>query len=227
MTTHVDDGTLIRVLDRECEPDELAEARGHLDACDDCAGRLARFRQQSSALSLALRTADRPARPARPAPRWGLRAAAAILVMLAVGGAVRPVRAWIIERAVALWSALGGGSPDAAPPAPAGPRETAVAFVPAAGTFTVELNGAPAGGRLVVEAVGGDTARAVVLEGGGDEALMVLPSGLRITAPAGSRATYRLRLPARLGPVPIRIADQAVREFDPARSPLQIELRPR
>jgi anti-sigma factor RsiW len=223
--THLDDGTLVRFLDRECEAEEQTAVRGHLDGCEACAGRLARFDAGSTAFSAALQAADgQTPRAVRPAPRWGLRAAAAVLILLGIGVSVRPVRAWIIQRAGAVWTALAGGFAPAAPAVPAAPAETSVSFVPSDGAFTIELSGRPAAGRLVVEAVAGDTARATVLDGSGAEALVVLPSGLRISGPSGSSARYRVLLPARLGPVRVLIGGEAPRVFDPAGPPLQIEL---
>jgi hypothetical protein len=223
MTTHLDDGTLVRWLDRESESDEQAATRVHLESCPNCSGRLARLEARSTAWSAALRAADEIGSAARPGPRWGLRAAAAGLVLLSVAGAVRPVRAWIVERAVALWATLGGGPQSQRLAAPA-PLETAVSFVPAGGGFTIELSGRQTAGRLVVEAVPGDTARAAVSGGDGSEGLVVLPSGLRITGPTRSTASYRILLPARLGPVRVTIGAETPRAFDPAGPPLQIEL---
>jgi hypothetical protein len=184
---------------------------------------LAELEHRARALRVALRAADRPSRPARPAPRWGLRAAAAVLVLLAIGGAVRPVRAWIVERAGALWTALTGGE-ERPPVPPVPPALTAVSFVPADGPFTIELAGRQSAGALSLEAVPGDTARATVLGGSGAESLVVLPAGLRIVNPPASAARYRIALPARLGPVRVIVGGAAPRVFDPAGPPLEIDL---
>jgi hypothetical protein len=223
-TMHLEDGALIRYLDQECDGDEQATVRGHVDACGACGGRLAELERRARALRVALRAADRPSRPARPASRWGLRAAAAILVLLAIGGAVRPVRAWIVGRAGALWSAITGGSESPARVAPVPPVQTAVSFVPADGPFTIELAGRQSAGALSLEAVPGDTARAAVLGGNGAESLVVLPAGLRIVNPPASAARYRIALPARLGPVRVIVGGAAPRVFDPAGPPLEIDL---
>jgi hypothetical protein len=225
-TMHVDDGALVRYLDAECDGDEQAAMRGHVEACGACAGRLAELERRSSALRVALRAADRSPRAIPSAPRWGLRAAAAVLVLLAIGGAVRPVRAWVLERVEALWTALTGGAerPPVAPVAPLATVQAAVSFVPADGPFTIELAGHQAAGALSLEAVPGDTARATVLGGSGAESLVVLPAGLRIVNPPASAARYRIALPARLGPVRVIVGGAAPRVFDPAGPPLEIDL---
>jgi hypothetical protein len=145
-------------------------------------------------------------------------------VLLAIGGAVRPVRAWVLERVEALWTALTGGSESPASVAPAPPAQTAVSFVPADGPFTIELAGRQTAGTLVLEVVPGDTARATVLGGSGAESLVVLPGGLRIVNPPGSAARYRIALPARLGPVRVILGGAAPQLFDPAGPPLEIDL---
>jgi anti-sigma factor RsiW len=224
MTMHVDDGALVRYLDREAGADERETVGAHLGACDACAGRLAQLERRSAAFTAALRTAD-PDRRAAPARRWGLRAAAAILVVLAVGGTVRPVRAWIVERAQAIWAALSGDVGDAAIPGDnAAVASTAVSFVPADGAFTVEIARWQAGGRLTLEVTAGDTARAAVAGGSGAESLVVLPARLRIVNPAASTASYRLTLPDRLGRVRVIVADGPARIFDVGDGTVNIEL---
>jgi hypothetical protein len=225
MTTHMEDGVLVRYLDRECDNDEEAAVRGHVGGCETCAARLGQLEHRSRAVRVALRAADRPARQSRPAPRWGLRAAAAMLVLLAVAGTVRPVRAWILERAEALWSALTGApAPGAPAPAAAAPETAAVSFVPAGDAFTLEVAGRQVAGVLVVETAAGDTARATVWGGSGTESLLILPSGLRIVNPSGSTARYRVALPARLGRVRVVVEGGTPRVFDAGGPPLEIDL---
>jgi hypothetical protein len=225
MTTHVDDAALVRCLDQEGDGDEQAAVRGHVTACATCAGRLGELERRSRALRVALRAADPAPRVTRPAPRWGWRAAAAVLVLVAIGGAVHPVRAWVLKRAEALWTALAGpAEPDRAAGRSAETAETAVSFVPADGPFTIEIANRQAMGSLALEATRGDTARAAVVGGTGGEGLVVLPAGLRIANPPTSGARYRIMLPARLGPVRVIVGREAPRVFDPAGPPLAIEL---
>jgi hypothetical protein len=227
MTMHVDDGALIRYLDREAVAHERETVGTHLGACEACAGRLAQLERRAAAFSAALGAAD-AGRHAPPAHRWGLRAAAAVLVVLAIGGTVRPVRAWIVERAQAIWAALSGDGGDAgAPIDDVAVAASAVSFVPAEGAFTVEVAQWQSGGRLTVEAAPGDTARAAVLGGTGAESLVVLPAGLRIANPPTSGASYRVTLPSRLQPVRVVVAGGSPWVFDAAGAALNIELNGR
>jgi len=225
--THVDDGALVRYLDEECDATERAEVGEHVHGCQACAARLAELGRHAGLVSLALRAADAPATSRRPARRVGARAAvAAALIVVGVAGAVRPVRAWILERTQTLWAAVTGRNGDqdgAAPGVP--PGSASVTFVPAGTEFLVEVTGPQVEGRLVIEGVPGDTATTVVMGGSGTEDVMVLPTGLRIANAATSRASYAVRLPTRLTHVVVRIGGRPERTFVPGGAPLEIDLR--
>jgi anti-sigma factor RsiW len=225
MTTHVEDGALVRLLDGENADGERAEVETHLSDCGRCAARLQELSRAAAALTDALRAADAPAPRARPAPRWGLRAAAALLVLAGVGGAVRPVRAWIIQRAEALWDAVAGRNGSAIRPGAPGVAPLAsVAFAPSGDELTVEVTGHQGGGVLRIETVEGDTVAAIVRDGSGVEDLVVLPSGLRIVTGPTSRATYVIRIPAQLARVRVLVGEQAPLDYRPGGPAIEIAL---
>lgn len=230
MTTHVEDGALVRYLDDECEAGERPAIASHVGACAACAERLTGLRDRARAVSRALRLADPAAARGRPGARRTATLVAAAVALLAVVGTVRPLRAWIAERAEALWTMVTGRTAprDAGlAPADADPGAAVVRFVPADGAFTVRLGGRQAGGQLTLEGVPGDTASAAVHGGTGAEDLVILPAGLRIANPPGSAARYVIRVPVRLETVRVMVGDEPVRAFDPGGPPLTVDLRVR
>lgn len=129
---HIDEGTLLALLDGELSEEEKSRVEAHVEACEACAVSLAELREASDRLEAALALLDRPA-PAEVSawtvrqraaarrmafPRRALlRAAAMVLGFAAVGSAAipnSPVRTWV----AAAWrhgvSALSGGE-DPAP----------------------------------------------------------------------------------------------------------------
>lgn len=224
MTTHVEDGALVRYLDGEDAAGDLGDVGAHVDRCDRCAARMAELARAADTLSAALRAADVPVPRRRPPPPWGLRAAAALLVLAGVGGAVRPVRAWILDRAGAVWVAVTGREPTAPPDGAAPERSASVSFVPAGDVLTLEVTEHQQGGVLHIETVGGDTAVAIVRGGAGAESLVVLPSTLRIVNRPASSASYVIRVPARLTRVRVRVSDAEPWDYRPGGAPREIDL---
>jgi len=226
MTTHLDDDVLVRHLDREDGPAERVEVTRHLESCVRCADRLAGLSRAGAAFSAALRAGDvAPPRVPRAAPRWGLRAAAAVVFVAGIAGAVRPVRAWILERAEALWVAVTGPREPAPPsPAPGRPRSASVAFVPVGDELTLEVTTPQAGGGLRLETAAGDTAVVRVEDGTGAEDFLVLPSRLRIVNPPGSAARYLLLVPARLARVRVVVGGARPWDYVPGGGPVEVPL---
>lgn len=130
---HASDGDLVRYVDGEGDAEERAALLAHVDACGECAARLARQQRRTERLAAMLRAADYPVPamtvpaaadpkvvpfPRRVAVQPWMRAAA--LVVLAVGAGT-------------VWSTLrsgGGGLPNAAleqGPAPETGEATAAA----------------------------------------------------------------------------------------------------
>ena len=226
--THPDDGTLIRYLDDECEDSERSEVQRHLADCPACGGRFAALRARAAMVSAALRAADPVTARRRTARRWGVRAAAAAVIVLGIAGTVTPVRAWIVQGTRVLWAAITGrtDAQGAAPP-PSMHPSASVAFVPLGTEFTLEVTSRQAAGRLTLAGVPGDTATTVVTGGSGSEQLIVLPDGLRIANTAGSGASYVVKLPSRLAHVRVRVGPRSELTFDPRGAPLEIDLRQR
>ncbi|HEX9729498.1 MAG TPA: hypothetical protein VGA37_13410 [Gemmatimonadales bacterium] len=210
MTTHVEDGTLLRFLDGECHPGEHQAVALHRDACGRCATRLAQLSRRAQLTRQAIGLWDADMRPAlRVSFPW--RRAAVVMVMLGIGGAVRPVRAWIADGARAVWMAVAGTTTDGdiVPP----PDQPAVAsglirFEPAGTTFELTLPERQRAGVLRIEIAARPDAEAEVVGGSGAEDLMVLPTGLRIVSRAQSEASYTVRLPLQVEVVRVVFRDQ-------------------
>jgi hypothetical protein len=215
---HLDDGALLRLVDREGSAAERARLATHVGACDMCHRRHGALAAWSRGASEALARSDAPRRsfarvPDRRAPRapWGWWPAAAAAVLLAVGTVAlgAPVRPWVLERWAGLrrWLHV----PEAARPAQTPPRTPeapvgVVSFTPDSDVLVVRVATRQAEGSLVLETSATPTASAVVRGQGAHEAIVVLPDELRIANIAASRATYRITLPARLKRVVVVIA---------------------
>lgn len=160
MTSHVDEGTLQALVDRELPEQARAAAERHLVGCAECREELATLRiaAREFAGAAALLTdpgagerAVAPPRPARPAPRaaWPLRslARAAVLVLGFAAAASAtlpgsPVRRWVQDAwkpdpRVAAVEQAEMGTETAADAAP----EAGVSVEPSRGEVVVVLNG--------------------------------------------------------------------------------------
>lgn len=209
--THPDDGDLVRNLDGACEPEERQAVAAHLEGCPECAARAGTLGRRAARLARLLGEVDQPAplaelpgarlarvRARHTALRW--RVAAAALLALSGTLAVRPVRAWIVGAARAIWSIPAGSPRSARRPAPtpaAAPEDTAgaVVFKPAAQVFFVRVASRQLAGALVLESGDGPTARAVVAGDRAQAELLVLPDGLRIGNRPDADASYVVRVP--------------------------------
>jgi hypothetical protein len=148
-------------------------------------------------------------------PGW-LRAAAVVVGLLALGSAVRPVRAWIAAR----WTALTAHEvvavhpvPQALMPTPAPASATSVAFVPGAASFVVAFEAVPAGGRLSVEPTATDR---LTLTSTGRAGVLVLPGELRVQNSAASTSDYRVEMPAGLTRLRVRVGGRTVLDVAPS-----------
>ncbi len=248
--THLDDAELVRLLDGAAEDVAPAWAE-HLAACTACSARRDAVAHRGARLARLLAATD-------PAPRalilrttpaqgrvfawsrprlaaWPPRrlAAAAALVVLMAGGVVPPVRAWVAERAVALWHALTGHErPAAAPasvPAPE-PGAGSVSFPLAEPVFTIQVTSHQAEGLLTVDAGTRPEAFAAIARGEGPAELVVMPDGLRIVTTSGSTRSYHVRVPPSVTRVVIEVGGAAARVIPapPSGLPMVVNLqRPR
>lgn len=198
---HVDEGTLLALLDGELNDGERSRVEGHVEACEVCATQLAELRAASDDLTAALALLDVPA-PAS-ATAWAVRrrasarrvlftrralvrAAAMVLGFAAVGSAAipdSPVRTW----AAAAWRNVAGltrpnAEPAAAPVEAPAPEATPVS------------NATPAEAGLMVQPENGRVIVSVESPAAGLVARVRLASGPRVAILAsGEAATARFR----------------------------------
>lgn len=231
MLMHVDDCLLVRLLDGETDATERRDLEDHLDECPTCVERLDALRENAELVHEALRVWDDGVTRRRGrVPSW-FRAAASILLLLGVAGAVQPVRAWIIDGAQAIWSVLAGDAPIAESPTPGGRDEqplATVSFVPRDVVFTLEVAARQFAGTLLIETGDRSEAEAEIFDGAGREGLLVLPAGLRIVNDPSSRARYVVRLPRSLAAVRVTVAGESTLALEPAgvSSRWEIDLAP-
>lgn len=200
---HLDDGTLVRVLDGSLLPGESPE---HLADCERCLERLGELEETSAVVSFARVAAGRagPAggslmRRTGLAGRFRAVAAAAALVLLlssALVGAVPRLRATLAELI-----GLGERQPTSSLVEPVVSAPVArgwleASFVPAADTLGVTVESFQDSGDLVLLPVGGSTAAARAAgESGEIPELVIRSSGVLIRNRAGSGDRYEIRVP--------------------------------
>jgi len=215
--THADDGALVRYMDGECDTSEQDLVAVHVESCATCTGRLDDLDQRARLVSGALAEWDTGVRVRRRGlPPW-LRVAAAIVVLLAVAGGVRPVRALIIDGAQAVWAAVVGGSAtsegvDAPAPVLA---SGSVTFTPSGNSFTLQLTSRQRSGQLTIETSDRATAQAEILGGSAAEDLVVLPTGLRIVNGSEAGASYVIKLPSTLRSIRVGIGEEPPLSLEP------------
>jgi hypothetical protein len=220
---HLDDGALLRLLDREGPAVEQAEHASHVATCDVCRQRHAVLAAWSRGASEVLARSDaaprsfafrRNGRPPLFLWRSWPVAAAVVLLVLGTVASGAPVRTWVAQRWAGLRRLLHVPeatrpiqTPTPTPSAPVG----VVSFTPDSDVLVVRVATRQAEGSLVLETSATPTASAVVRGQGEHEAIVILPTELRITNTAASRATYRLTLPSRLKRVDVVIdSDPAI-----------------
>lgn len=216
--SHLSEGDLVRILDRQAPAADLGWMTAHVSSCGECAGRVETLRSQSEAVSryvgsldsgvvaddltraralVAARGAAKPAKAIRVASYGWMRAAAAIAVVAVGALGIQPVRAWVADQ----WAAL-TGEEVLTPAEPATPSAvlaegSVVSFEPAGDVFVLEIRNAQAVGDVHLRVTDVPRASATVMDGA-DEAILVLPSGVRIENADGSTASYSITLPSTL-----------------------------
>jgi Putative zinc-finger len=234
---HPSAGDLVRRIDGELDPRTEARLARHLDQCAACRGRLValaeRSREASRLLDVAAASIDpdevrrRRAKVAVVAAaarrrsivrvRRGWATAAAIAAMVVVSLTVDPLRAWVMQRLTSPGvapSALDAPAPSL-PSAVVGRDGSVIAFQPSGELFELSVEQTQEEGELLLQVRSVSEATAQVTNGG-SESMLVLPSGLRIENEAGSRASYRVTLPASVERLSIRVGDGAARTVDVA-----------
>jgi hypothetical protein len=223
MTAHLEDATLVQYLDAAIAGEEREAAARHLATCGACADRLAVVQRRTARLAELLAATDVPVSdtllrtPRRPVPVPAL-AAAVVLMAATAAATVQPVRAWVVERSLAVWTLVTGGSEAhgaASAERPADPAATAsVSFVPSGRTFFVQVAVHQRVGTVTVVSEAGSAVTAEV-RGGGPEQLVVLPDGLRIDNTDASSADYTVIVPATLREVSVAVAGRVVVRLTP------------
>jgi hypothetical protein len=207
--SHIDDGDLLRWIDGECDVEERNTLGGHLAACAICDNRMSVIETWSTQFSAALRSTR--ARASASA-RWRRALATAAGIVILVGFAVQPVRAWVVQRAVAVWYVVTGSPIPDQPATPFAdvPRASANAsmtFVPVGPLFELHVEAWQATGGMTITTAAEGHATLTLVGGDGREELVVLPSGLRIVNDAGSWSSYDVRIPAVIREVRVIVAD--------------------
>lgn len=235
--THLDDGALLRLLDGEGSRAERAQLVTHIETCEACNRRHSLLSAWSRAASDVLFRTDGAPRVFAlhengrgPVTLWRWWPAAAAVVLL-VGGTVAvaapPLRTWMVQR----WATLGhllhvppsppsgtqpvGAPGDRSPAQAPSPAVGEVVFTPDSDVLTVRVATRQAEGSLVLETSTTSTAAVMVRGQGEHEAVVVLPDELRIANTVGSRATYRVTLPARLKRVIVVVDGDQAFSLDP------------
>lgn len=225
MTVHLEDAVLVRQLEGALEDDEVAIVPAHLESCGKCADRLTTLRLRFERLGELLSATDTPVptmtlrASRRFVPSRAIAAAAVVLVLVSAVVAVRPARAWIVERSLELWTLVTGGTKETPAPgdAPATTSHpaTAVSFTPAGEQFFIHVSGHQLTGTVTVETAAVSRVTAEVRDGGSGEDLVVLPNTLRIVNTVQSAADYHVIVPASLGEITVEVAGHVAARFEP------------
>jgi hypothetical protein len=214
---HPTDEQLVLFLDKELPPDERSNLREHLTGCITCAERLSDFEGASAGLRLqlaemdqeiridelarartlgAMRAAAARARPVEVEPTRNplkVAAAAAAGFILVASLSVSPLAAWIggwFARSSEVVEVPVGVVSEPISPI-AGPI---FSFRPTDSTFRIELDQLQASGVLTIELAAEELAQAQILDAA-EEAIVVLPAGIRIENTSAATASYRVLLP--------------------------------
>jgi anti-sigma factor RsiW len=221
---HLENGDLIRLLDRECSSEEEERIKRHLRDCVACRQNAAELERLSHLFGLALQrgdvTGDTSAAETRPLrrrwPRKRMLQAAAILLIVAA--AASPARAWLVEGWLALRSlfteAPAPVQPEREPSIGVAETTAVVTFAAVGSDFSLEVVSAQSRGTVVIASGSVPSASARVLGGDGSEELVVLPGGLRILNVATSTASYEIVLPPVVRNIEVRIGGRTVWRLD-------------
>lgn len=228
--THVDDGTLVRLLDGETVPEAAAR---HVATCRQCTRRREELVGQTGELREGLdhlligaprwepdfleriRVPGAGDAPRRPGgwfrPRRLLAAAAVLAVLLVVPGA----RAWLLDGVTSLLEPFRTDA--AAPAAPAVPpggdgTPTEVSAVVEGERLVLEVVGTEGPDRLTVRRSGRELVTARLLPGGARGEILVLPGGFRVRG-AGDARDLDVAVPPTVRVVEVRREERLLAEL--------------
>jgi anti-sigma factor RsiW len=235
-TPHLDDAELARLLDNEHSPDEAERWDAHVAACAHCQGEIDRLRADAGVVRVWLERAAfeeapphdavRPGMRRSPSTPWLRAAAVSALIALPVTAiaAIPTLRAWVVAAIAELRAGDDAATTmsQRAPNATIGDR---IRFVPAAGSFAVQLDAEQEVGTLRV-AHGTDTLAVLDRDG---TPTVVSESTLRIRNTAASARSYVLQLPLTVTSVTVRIGARTIAELDTSalRTGTELPLRAR
>lgn len=225
---HLDDGALVRILDRQPQHDDVA---AHLPGCARCSARYREIERRSRTLhgllerarsaepapptDLLERARKTAARRAQSSRRWVdrplLQAAAVTAILFAGALTAEPVREWLGATARQLVTALNPATqpePSAAP-IPVTDDAVEITIVPTGARLLLRFDAREPGAVARILFHGRTDASGQVLGDAPAPGLVALPDGFRIRN-AGARGTrYRFTAPAGM-PVEVRVGERVM-----------------
>lgn len=203
---------LLRWLDDELDSSQREALNAHLDTCSTCAEALRALEARSEHVSAWLASHD-PTAPERSTydlhlrartPFWRRRWAIVVGVVLAVGIAAGPARAWLLARLGLGGAAVTQTVSDRQTPT------TATAFVPQGSIVTVAFDAGVAGRTLVVTRSA--DGRASLDAAASSAEVVVGPDSFDVHDAHQSPRAYRLSVPSTVSTVRVTVdgADDVV-----------------
>jgi hypothetical protein len=240
---HVNDATLIQLIDGALGDNAARRVEGHLAECDSCGSRLRVVRERSDRMHAIYRSAtpvsatlsERWLAPARRAirPHWsvariGVAAAAVLVVSLLVSPVYGYINRKLAEReAVGTAASIPGEAtvPSREPAAVAGtiqePPPSAVRFQPSSIDWTVRFASAESGAHLEVRET---SASYLAFEAGGaagqERPVLFLPSALDVENANRSGGVYRIWVPSSIKRLRVEVAGREVSSIGTGRGPI-------
>lgn len=212
---HPTDGALLAMLDGATGALDKSRLDAHVGKCEHCRGLLATLARRRLLVGALLGSLDAPAPVRSVGPliqrarlrqrrRWQLVAAAASLFVVAAGSAT--VRSGVVHDVVRWF--LPAAPPIAAPAPPPAQVEVAPTIITLEPTddLQIEFAAVQSEGELLITL--GRAARVTVAAS--DPVPYTLSRGTIAVDNAGSRASYRIALPARFARAAIRIAGRPI-----------------
>jgi len=220
--THPTDGALMALVDRAGGVEDGAQLEAHVDRCERCRNVMTSLEHEHRLVGALLEELDRPA-PARSVAsiilrvqrrhrwRWQVIAAAASLLVVVIGSATMRADLW---RDMVRWARPTpprAASPATRPVRPVIEAPTVVALEPTR-HVAIDFAAPQSAGDIIVTIV---TDPRVTVSASGPVPYTVSDGAIAVEN-AGSRASYRVALPAGVEQVTIRVSGRPV--FDKRRA---------